>query len=416
MRKRIRVAGGSRRRPASPGASGLAWGLVGPTAIIWIAAIVVALPRTTNQLDVGDMLWGLSFLALSVIGGIVVSRRRRDLFGWLLIVSPLLLGIGVLADDYVGRIREGAPWPGAPWAGLVGYVCFAAALAGLAFAMYRFPNGQPVAPIWRLAETLTAVAAVAGVLAALLAPWVDEGQTLANPLFGDRASTITSSLAFSGWLLFVGGLLSFCSLFDRYRRSGPVVRAQLRWVVYPVVLGVTATGVVWLLDLTGALRADDTAGIITTICFSLGIPAGILAAITKAQLYEIDRLIRRTVSYAVITAILAGVYALVAVAPGALFDLDSDLLVAAATLAAVAALGPVRRRVQAAVDHRFDRTRYDARRVVAQFTGRLRDEVDLDDLRADFLTTVAAAVRPTSVQLWLRTPGERDRVRVLDQS
>ncbi len=349
---------------------------------------------------------GSPFLALSAIGALVVSRRQRDVFGWALLVSPILLGIGVFSDDYVGRVREGAVGPAAAWIGLVGHVSYVAALGGMALALYRFPDGKPVSRWWRLPESLTALGVLLGIVRAVLYPWADERLALANPLFGDRGAEVVRLLEPFGQVMLVGGLLSIASLFDRYRRSGPQIRVQLRWLIYPVVLGLTAAGGLALLEAAGAVRLGDAAGIATTMIFTLGVPAGVVAAITRARLYEIDRIIRRTVSYGVISVVLAGVYMLIAVVPGAFLDLQSDLLVAAATLVAVAALRPLRRRVQSAVDQRFDRARYDARRIVDQFTERLRDEVDLDELRSDLFEQCRRS-RATGKRTTLATTEQR---------
>jgi hypothetical protein len=151
-------------------------------------------------------------------------------------------------------------------------------------------------------------------------------------------------------------------------------------------------------------QPTDGWGIAATVIFTLGVPLGVVAAITRARLYEIDRIISRTVIYGLVTAVLVGVYALVAVVPAALFDLQSDLLVAGATLMAAAAFGPVRRQVQRLVDLRFNRTRYDAAQVADAFAARLRNEVDLTDLTDDLRNVVATTVQPKTVSLWLRRP------------
>ncbi len=138
----------------------------------------------------------------------------------------------------------------------------------------------------------------------------------------------------------------------------------------------------------------------------LGVAVSITLAILRYRLYEIDRIISRAATYAVVTAVLVGVYVLVAVLPSAVFDLKSDLLVAAATLAAAALFVPVRRRVQAVVDRRFNRARYDAQRVIERFGSRMRDELVLDGLTRDLHAVVAATVRPSRAWVWLRA-GER---------
>lgn len=377
------------------------------TVAAWLTALVVALSRTTNPLDTGDVLWASSFLVLAALGRFVVARRPRDTFGWLLLAGTLALGVGVLGGDYAGRVQEGAGWPGAAWAALTGRVAFALGAAALALALYRFPDGRPVSRRWRVAEAVTLVGAAAAVASALTIPVIaDVPDELHNPLVGDRLAPMSDWLERAGVLLLIGGIASLASIVDRYRRGGPVVRAQLRWVLYPIAVGVATAGLLAGVDLLSANEfSDDAAGITTTIVFTMGVPLGIVAAITRARLYEIDRIITRTATYAVLTAILIGVYAVVAIVPSVVLDLDSDLLVAAATLAAAGAFVPVRRRVQTAVDRRFNRARYDAVRVVERFGSRLRDDLDVDGLTEDLCGAVVSTVQPAQVSLWLRNEG-----------
>jgi hypothetical protein len=135
------------------------------------------------------------------------------------------------------------------------------------------------------------------------------------------------------------------------------------------------------------------------------LPVSIGVAILRYRLYEIDRLISRTVSYALLTALLLGVYGAVAVLPTLVLQVRSDLLVAAATLLAATAVGPLRRRVQRAVDRRFNRSRYDAEGVAQRFADRLRDDVDLDALLDDMRVAVTGTVQPAHVSVWVRPPG-----------
>lgn len=144
-----------------------------------------------------------------------------------------------------------------------------------------------------------------------------------------------------------------------------------------------------------------------------GLPVSIAVAVLRYRLYEIDKLISRTVTYALVTAALVVVYALVAVLPSTVLAFESDLLVAAATLVVAAAFVPMRRRVQAMVDHRFNRSSYDATHVVERFGVRLRDQVSLDTLCADMVAVVDATVQPHHRSVWLRAvepqPGDARR-------
>jgi hypothetical protein len=134
------------------------------------------------------------------------------------------------------------------------------------------------------------------------------------------------------------------------------------------------------------------------------LPPAIGAAILRYRLYDLDRILSRTLAYGLLTVLLAGGYAVVVLGLGQLLGRDSGLVVAAATLAVAAVFQPARRRVQAAVDRRFNRRRHDAARTIAAFSGRLRDQVDLDTLTAELLSVVDQTMQPTRTSRWLRPP------------
>jgi drug/metabolite transporter (DMT)-like permease len=190
----------------------------------------------------------------------------------------------------------------------------------------------------------------------------------------------------------------------RYVRvSGPVERRQTKWVL----VGFACLAAAGALILgTGQTTANDQltpTGQLIAALGNLPLFAALAIAASRYRLWEIDRLLSRAVSYGIVTVLLGGTYALVVVGLAALLGRDGDgLAVAAATLVVAAAFGPVRRRVQDRVDRRFDRRRYDAVRTVQTFTGRLRQEVDLDVLAGELLGVVRSTTQPTHASLWLR--------------
>ena len=137
------------------------------------------------------------------------------------------------------------------------------------------------------------------------------------------------------------------------------------------------------------------------VCMAL-LPLAIGAAILRYRLYDLDRIISRTLAYGLLTLLLAGGYAVVVLGLGQLLGQDSSLVVAAATLAVAAVFQPARRRIQEAVDRRFNRRRHDAAHTIAAFSARLRDQVDLDTLTAELLAVVDQTMQPTQASLWLR--------------
>jgi hypothetical protein len=202
-------------------------------------------------------------------------------------------------------------------------------------------------------------------------------------------------------------VLVIASLAQRYRRAQGVERAQLKWFAYVglLVVPVLVIAIVTSTVTSGPLVIlTDIAWIVAVGGLAL-LPISIGVAILRYRLYEIDRLISRTIAYGLVTLVLASVFVAVVLAvPTVLGPItgSSTIAVAGSTLLVAALFQPIRRRVQRLVDRRFNRTRYDAERTVAAFAARLRDDVDLETLRAEILATVSAAVEPSAVSLWLR--------------
>ena len=214
-----------------------------------------------------------------------------------------------------------------------------------------------------------------------------------------------------GALVFVGLFGALASLVVRLRRSRGRERQQLKWFVYVALLGIVA---IYLLDpllvlLTGQPPGSGPRRVLALlnpwVLAPLALPIAVAVAIVRHRLYDIDRVLNRTLVWGLLTVLLGSVYAAGVFALGRLLDPadgQSELAVAASTLAVAALFQPARRRVQTAVDRRFNRARYDAARTVEAFSVRLRDEVDLDMLSAELLTVVDQTVQPTQASLWLR--------------
>lgn len=195
-------------------------------------------------------------------------------------------------------------------------------------------------------------------------------------------------------------LLAAASLFVRYRRSAGEERLQLKWFAYVAILSLVL--LVALVPFASTNKSGDVAFDATIVAgIGLALPVAIGIAILKYRLYAIDRIISRTVSYVLVTGVVAGVYLGCIAVLTRLLPVRGSLGIAIAVLAAVAVFNPLRRRVQAVVDQRFDRARYNAERVVAQFSVQLREEVDLDVLGADLLGVVHHVLAPTHLGLWL---------------
>jgi hypothetical protein len=206
-------------------------------------------------------------------------------------------------------------------------------------------------------------------------------------------------------LALAAGLLVVASVFVRRRGASPERRQQLAWLGY-----VGALTVVWavLLVLANLLVRGQANGLVTGVFWSLmfltpvaGIPVACVVAVLKYRLYDLGRIVSRTVAYAIVTGLLVGVYAGLVLLATRLIGLTSPVAVAGATLAAAALFGPLRSRVQKRVDHRFNRARYDAERTLAAFAARLTEELDADAVTDDLARSVHTALEPAHVSIWL---------------
>jgi hypothetical protein len=219
----------------------------------------------------------------------------------------------------------------------------------------------------------------------------------------DGGVLITYQAAFAVIIIaFVGAA---GSLVGRFRRARGVERQQLRWVALATVL-IAMLAVVNLAALAlGAYALAPLVGGLNPPILSVGIGAAIL----RYRLYDLDRIISRTLAYGLLTLVLGGGYAAVALVLGQLLGRDSSLAVAGATLAVAALFQPARRRIQAAVDRRFNRRRHDAAQTITAFSSRLRQQVDLNELTAELLAVVEQTMQPSQASLWLRSPKEPSR-------
>ena len=209
-------------------------------------------------------------------------------------------------------------------------------------------------------------------------------------------------MAVSGGLLIPAtGLAAILSLAFRYRRARTAERAQLKWLLYAtavIVVALLATipieRIMGPSNTVNNLQNAMSSGAVALVAVAIGI------AVLRYRLYDIDRVISRTVAYAVITGLLAGIYAGLVLLATQVFRVHTPVAVAAATLAA-ALFNPVRRRVQKAVDRRFNRARYDADKTVAPFAAHLKDAVDLDSVRDDLAGVVHQTLEPAHVSVWI---------------
>jgi hypothetical protein len=253
-----------------------------------------------------------------------------------------------------------------------------------------------------------AAAASAGLMATLLASGnlnLNSSPPRENPLgVGGRIEPLISVVGFVCFLvLAVVIVVAAGSLVRRFRRATGDLREQLKWFgCGAALLGLAAAGTV---PLSSVSNVASTLTWVVAATFTVG---AVGVSVLRYRLYEIDRLLSRTLSYALLTAMLAGVFLAIVALTTRVLPFSSPVAVAASTLAAAALFNPLRRRVQRLVDHRFNRARYDAEATVGAFTAQLRDAVDLDTIRVGLTDVVNHTVRPTHVSLWIKPPATRD--------
>jgi hypothetical protein len=334
-------------------------------------------------------------VAVPVAGFVLASRRPENRIGWLFLVAGLSLGVSGFSSSYAlhALVADPGSLPAGRVFGWLSNWVFALALAMLAFLFLLFPTGQLRSPRWRPAAwlvggafTLTAVSALIVATRTWAHPFRLSGSGIPAGLTG--VLVLVSSVSLSAGLL-----VSVVAVVVRFVKSSGEERVQLKWcAAAALVLAVVFVVSVWV--------NSEVVNVLQSLAF-LWLWASIAIAVLKYRLYEIDRIISRTLAYAIVTGLLVGVYAGLVLLAHQVLTLKSSVAVAGSTLVAAALFSPLRRRVQWAVDSRFNRARYDADQMVAAFAARLKDAVDLDAVQADLASVVQRAVEPAHVSLWM---------------
>ena len=391
-------------------------GLVVVTAALialGIAAVLATPDRASDSAGAWD---SISFVvpvaAFSIVGGLIALRRPGNMIGWLLATIGLLFAIVVACSSVAswGLESDALPEPVAEWISVGSSVwVIALGLVGTQLPL-RLPDGRLPSLRWRWYSRISiGLIAVTLIGMATQRGRVEGVPGSANPLGAAWAEPLAGAI-FLVMLSFVVGL---AALFMRYRRADAVDRVQLRWVA----LGGAVFLAIYLVTLPlpsilGASSHSTTAGVITGFSQAAfgALPIAIGYAILRHRLYDIDVVINRTLVYGALTATLAGTY----LGSVLLLQLllngvtgDSGLAVAGSTLAVAALFRPARTHIQAAVDRRFFRRKYDAQRTLEAFSSRLRDEVDLRALSSELGAVVHETLQPAHVSLWLRAPEAR---------
>jgi hypothetical protein len=390
----------------------LAWSLWGLTIVLEVAAIWLWLGN--HSLGGGYFAPQVFLVPGFATVGAVIAARRANTVGWLFVGLGLLAASHAFSMAYAERdtLIDPASLPAGTVVGLLAGWLWPLNYLLLCLILLLFPDGRLPSARWRPAARFILMAWGLAILLNALTP--AEGNPEGNPLavaaLQRPAGQLLLLVANAAGL--VALVLSAVAPFLRFRRAGYQQRQQLKWVAFTVVVSVLS--VLVSLGLGQLLPGVVVVGVLGALGFFvgvIGIPLAVAVAILRHRLYDIDRVINRTLVYGLLTTVLAGLYAGVVLVLGQLFggigDKTPSWAVAAATLTVAALFQPARRRIQAVVDRRFNRRTYNAVKTVEAFSVRLRDEVDLDALSAELLTVVDQTIQPTRASLWLRPSHKR---------
>jgi hypothetical protein len=349
----------------------------------------------------------LAFAAFMVVGAVIVAHRPGNAVGWIFSAIGLLTATGVLATEYAAyatRTRPGSS-PGvvlAAW--YTSWWWYPTLVLVLVFTPLVFPTGRLLSARWRPVAVVAAAVTVTVITLSALQPTLqdEDHYPIRNPIglagVPDPEEGALGAVGFG--LLVVCAAAAVISVALRFRRARGVERQQLKWFTYAATLMILFLLVTdYLLPPSGGVEV--LYGLVVAL-----VPVAAGVAILRYRLYDIDRLINRTLVYGLLTALLAGVYAAAVLVLGQLSGgvggNPPSWAVAGVTLAVAALFQPARRRIQALVDRRFNRRKYDAAKTIQAFSTRLRDEIDLDTLATELLAVIDQTMEPNRVSLWLR--------------
>ncbi len=402
---------------AESGGAGQFWDHAGPILGLALSALTLLLIVVTLILTVrnGYALISQAFLfsvaMAAVVGGLLTSRVPRNVVGWLIAGFAICFALGEFSRQYViyGAFRSAGGLPALALMSIPVYVAwFPGLMMVLVLLPLYFPNGKLPSPAWRPFAWLTVLLLVFISILAVVRPRADEIPGYPNPLGLGLLLTYPSwvqalfNLLEISWLIL--GIVASSSLLLRYRRAGAQERLQLKWFIYAVavMLGFSI--------LQRFLQPPMVPEFVSSLTFTFalaGLWLAIAVAVLRYRLYDIDLIIRRTVTYALVTGLLAVVFfgsvvVLQQVFAGLTGAGQNELVTVLSTLAIAALFVPVRNQIQGWIDRRFNRNKYDAQTILTQFAETVRDETDLDRLTARLMQVVDEAMQPESVSVWLK--------------
>ena len=383
--------------------------IISVIAAVSLAFTAVGIPLGIATLDqygptgpVFIVIFPAIVLALTLVGGFVAGRVGNPV-GWLLELSGVAAAIGIFGGTYVNYDHDlAAALPlVVPIAWLSSWTLLPAIGMLLVYVPLLFPTGRFLGPRWRVFGLIGLVGVMGTLAPALTAgplsntPWIQNPLGIADATDGLAMITLVSNLSTP---IFFGGAVA--SVFLRYRQAGTVERQQLKW--FGLVAGVAM--VTFVISIPNNGPVSDAAWALGLAMLPL-LPIAIGIAILRYRLWDIDRIVSRTMGWALTTGLIGGLFAGLIVTLQALLapvTSESSLAVAASTLAAAALFQPARRRIQAAVDRRFNRSRYDAEQTVGGFAAHLQGVTDLDEVTDGAVAAITQALGPSGASVWIR--------------
>ena len=403
--------------PPARWTTALATLLLAVVVVIWVFGGLLSLQELDESIHPLDVVWVISFLVFPAVGWLIAVKLPNNPLGWIYLAFAVVAGVGSAIEELA--VLQGHAGNYVAAAALIqagGWLFSLSLLVILGPGVLLFPDGYLPGPRWRfvlwggLALILMSAAFdVFGATTACIEPVWEGGVFIECALEADnpfhlpvveRLSSSLDPLVEPLLVLVVG--LSLVGLLVRYQRSAGDVRRQIKWVLFVAAVGIVPLILVsfarQVLGFTGFERFDT----IQLMFFTIGLPVAIGVAIFRYRLYDIERIISRTAAYAIVVGVLAAVFVATATLTQRLLLVDSQFGIVASTLVVAALFNPLRRRVRDTVDRRFNRSRYDAQRVLDEFSIGLRDGVDLKLMQAALLRAAQETLQPSHLSLWIR--------------
>lgn len=360
--------------------------------IVVVATVGVFVGGLSEGLEGGEALWTFAWIMWAPIGGLILWKRPGNGIGATMLFIGLAWGLGFWLMPVM-------TWDLSPqslaWAELFNTIFGALPWLGVIWLLLVFPSGRLTGRLERLAGASVVVLGVYASIGFMINPEPMEVTGLPSPLAIEDLDPVTEWLVSDAGFFLVIGLVAamLVSLIRRWSHSEGLERHQFRWLLF-------GTGFYGFVLTVGQLLPEGNAFLYLWVLAGWAIPAAVAVAVLRYRLYDIDRLISRTVTYTLVVGLLALTVALVATVTATQFE--NPLVVAATTLGVAALFNPLRKQVEALVDRRFNRSRYDTQRVMDQFAGSLRDRVDPEGVVAGWVGVVEETMQPRGLGVWVR--------------